>query len=127
MNVTRTPRFGQRLLLLAAGLSAISTGVAAPAHALGLTSIGLKGGLGVSWVSEDIEILKTKTLRSFCGGTDLEIPMSERLSFQPEILYAVQGFSYGKGGFAELSRDGAVSFHNRSFQLMAGARLGLGR
>ncbi len=96
MSIARfSLNLGLRLLFLAATLATLGIGLVPPAHALGLSSIVLKGGLGVSWMSEDIEILKPKTLRSFCGGASIEVPLNPRYSFQPELLYAVQGFSYG--------------------------------
>lgn len=53
--------------------------------------LGVKGGLNSSTISgDDIGELKSRT--SFNAGLVAEIPISERISFQPEVFYSGQGF-----------------------------------
>lgn len=53
--------------------------------------LGVKGGLNSSTISgDDIGELKSRT--SFNAGLVAEIPISERVSFQPEVFYSGQGF-----------------------------------
>ncbi len=53
--------------------------------------LGIKGGLNSSTISgDDIGELKSRT--SFNAGLVAEIPISERVSFQPEVFYSGQGF-----------------------------------
>lgn len=56
------------------------------------TQFGVKGGVNLSNVtSDDVRDLDSRT--SFHLGLFMEIPLSERFSFQPEVLYSSQGFS----------------------------------
>lgn len=56
------------------------------------TQFGVKGGVNLSKVSgDDIGDLKSRT--SFNLGLFMEMPISERFSFQPEVLYSGQGFT----------------------------------
>ena len=58
---------------------------------------GVKGGINLSNITgDDIGDLDSRT--SFHLGLFMEIPISERFSFQPEVLYSGQGFTV-------LSRD----------------------
>lgn len=51
---------------------------------------GIKGGLNISVINgEDVENTESRT--SFHGGILLEIPIAEKLSFQPELLYSSVG------------------------------------
>lgn len=53
---------------------------------------GIKGGLNLSKFSgKDIKDVDSRT--SFNLGLFMEIPISERFSFQPEVLYSGQGFT----------------------------------
>ena len=53
--------------------------------------LGIKGGLNSSTISgDDFGDLDSRT--SFNAGLVAEIPLTERLSFQPEVLYSGQGF-----------------------------------
>lgn len=54
--------------------------------------IGVKAGVNFSTITgDDIDDLDSRT--SFNAGLYLEIPLSERFSFQPEVLYSGQGFT----------------------------------
>jgi hypothetical protein len=51
---------------------------------------GIKGGLNISSISgEDVENTDART--SFHGGIMIEIPINEKFSFQPELLYSSLG------------------------------------
>ncbi len=53
--------------------------------------LGAKGGVNFSTLSgDDFEDVASRT--GFNAGLVLEIPISERLSFQPEVFYSAQGF-----------------------------------
>lgn len=53
---------------------------------------GVKGGVNISNITgDDIGDLDSRT--SFNLGLFMEIPISERFSFQPEVLYSGQGFT----------------------------------
>lgn len=53
--------------------------------------LGIKGGVNLAKiVGDDIGDLKSRT--SFNVGLLAEIPISERISIQPEVLYSGQGF-----------------------------------
>src|SRR5690606_13749214 len=53
---------------------------------------GVKGGVNLANVTSD-DVGDSDQLTSFHLGLFLEIPISERFSFQPEVLYSGQGFS----------------------------------
>lgn len=56
------------------------------------TQFGVKGGVNLSNVTgDDVGNLDSRT--SFNLGLFMEIPISERFSFQPEVLYSGQGFN----------------------------------
>lgn len=56
------------------------------------TQFGVKGGLNLSNITgDDVGDLDSRT--SFHLGLFLEVPVSERFSFQPEVLYSGQGFT----------------------------------
>ncbi len=56
-----------------------------------MVQLGIKGGINSSTISgDDIGDLDSRT--SFNAGLVAEIPLSERISFQPEVLYSGQGF-----------------------------------
>lgn len=47
---------------------------------------GIKGGLNISTITgEDVENIDART--SFHGGILVDIPIAEKFSFQPELLY----------------------------------------
>jgi len=53
---------------------------------------GVKGGVNFSnIVGDDIDDLDSRT--SFNAGVFMEFPITERFSFQPEVLYSGQGFT----------------------------------
>lgn len=56
------------------------------------TQFGVKGGVNLSTLrGDDVKDLDSRT--SFNLGLFMEVPLSERFSFQPEVLYSGQGFS----------------------------------
>lgn len=56
------------------------------------TQFGVKGGVNLATITgDDVGDLDSRT--SFNLGLFMEIPLSERFSFQPEVLYSSQGFS----------------------------------
>lgn len=53
--------------------------------------LGVKGGVNLSTIGgDDLDDADSRT--SFNAGLFMEIPISERFSFQPELLYSGQGF-----------------------------------
>lgn len=56
------------------------------------TQFGVKGGVNLANITSD-DVGDSDQLTSFHLGLFLEIPLSERFSFQPEVLYSGQGFS----------------------------------
>ncbi|HMC01286.1 MAG TPA: porin family protein, partial [Flavobacteriaceae bacterium] len=55
------------------------------------TEFGIKGGLNSASIQGD-DIGDTESRTSFNLGFLVEIPISEKFSFQPELLYSGQGF-----------------------------------
>src|SRR5690606_29952367 len=56
------------------------------------TQFGVKAGVNLANIQgDDVGELDSRT--SFHLGLFLEIPISERFSFQPEVLYSGQGFT----------------------------------
>lgn len=53
---------------------------------------GVKGGVNLSNVTGD-DVNDSEQLTSFHLGVFMELPISERFSFQPEVLYSGQGFA----------------------------------
>lgn len=54
--------------------------------------LGIKGGLNLATIAgDDVDDLVSRT--SFNAGIFMEFPISERFSFQPELLYSGQGFT----------------------------------
>jgi hypothetical protein len=51
---------------------------------------GLKAGTDVSFVTGDIAIMESK--EGFFGGVYARIPLGGKFSFQPELLYVMQGW-----------------------------------
>lgn len=74
--------------------------------------LGIKGGLNSSTISgDDFGDLDSRT--SFNAGLVAEIPLTERLSFQPEVLYSGQGFDV-----REIDQDNIVDTdENIEYQL----------
>ncbi|HUH28179.1 porin family protein [Gelidibacter sp.] len=53
---------------------------------------GVKGGVNLAKITgDDVGDLDSRT--SFHLGLFMEVPLSERFSFQPEVMYSSQGFS----------------------------------
>lgn len=58
--------------------------------------IGFKGGVNLATLGGDVENADHRT--AFHLGGLVEIPLSERFSVQPEILYSAQGAEYEEAG-----------------------------
>lgn len=74
--------------------------------------IGVKGGVNSSTISaDDLGDLESRT--SFNAGLLVEIPITERLSFQPEVFYSGQGFDV-----QEIDQDNVFdTYDNIEYQL----------
>ena len=92
------------LLLLVSVL--VFTGV----NAQGL-SLGLKGGANISYINGYEEIAGDDVRISYLFGGYLEIPVSDHLSIQPEVLYSSQGTAY------EDTEDDLVQYTDDEFIL----------
>ncbi|MFI2742056.1 porin family protein [Zhouia sp. PK063] len=58
----------------------------------GSPSVGAKGGVNISTFTGD-DIGEKDTRTSFNAGLVFELPVSERFSIQPEVLYSAQGYT----------------------------------
>ncbi len=68
---------------------------------LGLTAVnaqevefGIKGGINIATITEDIGFVSFDNRTCFHFGAVAEIGISEKFSFQPELLYSCQGADY---------------------------------
>jgi len=93
-------------------------------------SFGIKAGVNFASIRGDnTENFNSRT--SFVGGLFAEIPMSEKVTFQPELVYSGQGAKY-----AEMDEDETFKmdylnipfmfkfYLNEGFNLQAGPQLG---
>ncbi|MDX5585936.1 MAG: porin family protein [Aureibaculum sp.] len=56
---------------------------------------GVKGGLNISTITgDDVESFDSRTCMHF--GVVMELPISDKFSFQPELLYSCQGADYSE-------------------------------
>jgi len=56
---------------------------------------GVKGGLNISTITgEDVSSFDSRTCMHF--GVVMELPISDKFSFQPELLYSCQGADYSE-------------------------------
>ncbi|MCX7547314.1 porin family protein [Xanthomarina sp. F1114] len=78
-------------LILFTGLVLFSLSTALAQSDSKAVQLGVKGGANFSTISGD-DISDTKSRTSFNVGLLAEIPITERLSIQPEIMYSGQGF-----------------------------------
>lgn len=69
--------------------------------------IGLKGGLNVAGLNDE-NIDDRDPRLGFMGGAFLKIPLSDRVAFQPELLYTMKG---GKLNYKEGAINGTATFH----------------
>ncbi|MGH7730646.1 MAG: porin family protein [Candidatus Eiseniibacteriota bacterium] len=90
----RACRVSRQIVLLAA-LSLLP----ATAGAAGIRGIGLKGGLSVATLHGRLPtdgLIENGTKLGFGGGMSLSIPLGHNVSFQPELIYAMKGTSFGE-------------------------------
>lgn len=76
-------------------------------------SFGVKGGLNFASITGDNTSLKDDPVTAFNLGVMAEIPVSEKFSFQPEILYSGQGYGTNSGN------DDVVALNYLDLPLMA--------
>ena len=68
------------------------------ASAVGITAIGIKGGLSVATLHGDLPtdpFVRNRTLLGPGGGVSVTIGLNGLVSLQPELLYAAKGTSLG--------------------------------
>lgn len=63
---------------------------------------GAKAGINIATLNGDIS-KDADAVTAFHFGLMAEIPLSEKFSFQPEVLYSGQGFSLGENSTFELN------------------------
>ena len=70
---------------------------------LGLTNVnaqkinfGIKGGLNIAQV-KGLDAQGSDRITDYNFGFQVEMPISEKFSFQPELLYTTKGFSVNEG------------------------------
>lgn len=56
---------------------------------------GVKGGINISTITEDVDFVSFDSKTCFHIGVVMELPISDKFSFQPELLYSCQGADYG--------------------------------
>ncbi|MDR6300401.1 porin family protein [Mesonia maritima] len=78
-------------LMLTAALAVLGLGSANAQADSDLVQVGVKGGINFSNLTGD-DIGDTKSRTSFNAGFVAELPITERFSIQPEVLYSGQGF-----------------------------------
>ncbi len=73
---------------------------------------GVKGGLNISTITgDDVDSFDSRTCMHF--GVVMELPISEKFSFQPELLYSCQGADYSED-FIDL--DGTIKSVNAAYE-----------
>ncbi len=73
---------------------------------------GVKGGLNISNITgDDVDSFDSRTCMHF--GVVMELPISEKFSFQPELLYSCQGADYSED-FIDL--DGTIKSVNAAYE-----------
>ena len=77
-------------LILAAAIAVVLLATQAFAGAFGNMMLGIKGGLNINGFYGDSDLDK-ETRLDFCAGGFVEIPISQMISFQPELLYTRKG------------------------------------
>ena len=78
-------------LMFTAALAVLGFGSANAQADSDLVQVGVKGGINIASLSGD-DIGDTKSRTSFNAGFVAELPITERFSIQPEVLYSGQGF-----------------------------------
>jgi len=79
---------------------------------------GVKAGGNIATLTGDVEDLKSKF--SFHIGGVAEIPITDKLSFQPELLYSSQGAEYDEGlDFGGISANSKINLDYINVPLMA--------
>ncbi len=78
---------------------------------------GAKAGVNITNVSGDAPGQKART--AFHLGGVAKISLTDKLSFQPELLYSLQGYKYDRGDF-----EGKYKFDYLNVPLMANLPFG---
>ena len=79
---------------------------------------GVKAGANLASLNGDLEDLKSKF--SFHIGGVVEIPITDKFSFQPELLYSSQGAEYDDGlDFGGISLNAKINLDYLNIPLMA--------
>ncbi|WP_179020139.1 porin family protein [Winogradskyella forsetii] len=104
----------KKLLLLVA----VATFGFSNLNAQGDIKFGVKAGANLATLNGDLEDLKSKL--SFHIGGVVEIPLTEKFSFQPELLYSSQGAELDEGlGFGGVSFNAKYKLDYVNVPLMA--------
>ncbi len=108
----RTLRFGAALF--------VGFALVAPTSASGQTTIGVKGGIGISDISvEEDDSFDSRT--AFIGGGFATIGLGETFFVQPEVLYALKGASSSFEGV-----EATIALDYIEIPLLVGAQFDLG-
>lgn len=81
----------KKLILSVALLATMAVSQAQEKEMNNKVAFGVKAGLNVSSTSTPVES-SFSSLTSMHAGVFLAVPMSEKITFQPELLYSMQGF-----------------------------------
>lgn len=83
-------------------------------------NVGLKAGLNISSLSFDESELNSSSKAGFTAGLMVEIPMTEKFSLQPELLYSQQGTktSFFDGDVTNSSYKGTIELNYLNIPLM---------
>lgn len=104
----------KKLLLLVAVATFGFSGV----YAQGDLKFGVKAGANIATLTGDVENLTSKF--AFHIGGVVEIPITDKLSFQPELLYSSQGAEYDEGlGFGAVSANAKIKLDYVNVPLIA--------
>lgn len=101
------------IVLLSACLVAATTASAQEA-----TTFGVKSGVNFSSATTDDPLVDTSYRAGFTGGLFAWLPVNDRVSFQPEFLYA-----YKRTAFAVAGEEATVSVHYAEVPFLMDVRL----
>ena len=71
-------------------------------------AFGIKGGANISNVNGN-DVSGTNSLVGFNAGVYLKLPVTRRLSIQPEVLYSGQGFKQTGGGYTLTQNENYIN------------------
>ncbi len=63
-------------------------------HAQTFRSIGVQSGINFSYISLPYEQYTVTLITGFMGGVQIEMQLSDLMSFNPQLLYVRKGFKY---------------------------------